>query len=74
MVGSKMLLVAEIDQSIIPSLSIRMDDTFKLYTPPDDPLKRLSGAIGTIAVETVPFHLKMPKTIVSPRRLALVYL
>ena len=46
MVDAKMLLIAQIDQPIITSPSIGMNDTFKLNTPPDNGLKRLSGAIG----------------------------
>jgi len=46
MVDAKMFLITQIDQSIIAPPSIRMNDTFKLNTPPDDGLKRLSGAIG----------------------------
>lgn len=46
MVDAKMFLVSQINQAIIPSPSIRMNDTFQLYAPPDDGLKRLSGTIG----------------------------
>jgi hypothetical protein len=45
MVDPKMLLVAQINQAIIPSPSIGMNNTFWLYTPPDNGLERLSGTI-----------------------------
>jgi hypothetical protein len=46
MVNAKIFLIAQINQAIIPSPSIRMNDTFQLYTPPDDGLKRLSSTTG----------------------------
>jgi hypothetical protein len=46
MVDAKMFLVPQINQAIIPSPSIRMNNTFQLYTPPDDGLERLSGTVG----------------------------
>jgi hypothetical protein len=73
MVDAKMLLVSQINQIIIPSPSIGMNDTFQLYTPPDDGLKRLSStteggplAMGNDFSIKFPLRLKMPKTIVLP--------
>ena len=61
MVDAKMFLVTQIDQPIIPSPSIRMDDTFKLYTSSDDGLKRLSGAIGDDFSIDLPISLENTK-------------
>ena len=44
-VDANMILVAQIDQTVISPPSIRMNDTFKLTTPPDNGLKRLSGTL-----------------------------
>jgi hypothetical protein len=57
MVNSKMLLIAQIDQPIIPSPSIRMNDSVKLNTPPDNGLKRLSGTTGGGSDQRVTFGL-----------------
>jgi hypothetical protein len=66
MVDAKMFLVSQINQIIIPSPSIGMNDTFQLYTPPDDGLKRLSSTIRDDFSIKFPLRLKMPKTIVLP--------
>ena len=61
MVDAKMLLVSQINQAIITPPSIGMNDTFKLNTPPDDGLKRLSGAIGDDFSIDLPISLENTK-------------
>jgi hypothetical protein len=57
MVDAKMFLVSQINQPIITPPSSRMNDTFKLNTPPDDGLKRLSGATEAGSDQRVTFGL-----------------
>jgi hypothetical protein len=65
-IDPKMLSIADIDQTIVSTPAIRVDDAVERDTSPDNALQRGFAAVRYISVYTEPLRLKTPKTAVLP--------